>query len=80
MIRTAKVPFLQSRAALPVMLLTSAIIACGIILPFSVFGSKLGLQPLPASYFAWLFVMLLSYGALVQVVKGWYIRKFATWL
>ena len=80
MIRTAKVPFLQSRATWPVLALTAVIMVCGIVLPFLALGRKLGLQALPASYFAWLFVILLSYVALTQVVKGWYIRRFGTWL
>jgi P-type Mg2+ transporter len=80
MIRTAKVPLVQSRAAWPVLILTSVIMICGMILPFSPLGSKLGLEPLPASYFAWLAVILLCYAALTQVVKGWYIRRFETWL
>jgi P-type Mg2+ transporter len=80
MIRTAKVPFLQSRAAWPVLLLTAAIMGCGLLLPFSALGGKVGLVPLPGSYFAWLFVILLAYSALTQVVKGWYIRRFGLWL
>jgi Mg2+-importing ATPase len=36
--------------------------------------------PLPASYFGWLFAFLLSYGVLTQLVKGWYIRRFRSWL
>jgi Mg2+-importing ATPase len=80
MIRTAKVPFIQSPAAWPVLIVTSLLMICGMILPFSALGSKLGLSALPASYFAWLAVILLCYSALTQLVKGWYIRRFGTWL
>jgi Mg2+-importing ATPase len=80
MIRTAKVPFVQSRAAWPVLTTTAACIFCGLLLPFVSLGQKVGLVSLPGSYFAWLLMILLAYGALTQVVKGWYIRKFATWL
>jgi Mg2+-importing ATPase len=80
MIRTAKIPFFQSRAAWPVLLLTGAIMLCGLLLPFTVVGAKLKLEPLPASYFAWLAAILLGYSVLTQLVKGWYIRKFETWL
>ncbi len=80
MIRTAKVPFLQSRAAWPVLLLTGAIMALGILLPFTVLGPKLQLVPLSGSYFLWLAGILLSYSALTQFVKGWYIRRFGSWL
>src|ERR1019366_10412747 len=74
MIRTAKIPFLQSRATWPVLTLTTVIIVCGIALPFLPFGRKLGLEALPGSYFLWLFAIMLSYVALVQVMKSWYIR------
>ncbi|MED0671053.1 magnesium-translocating P-type ATPase [Aneurinibacillus aneurinilyticus] len=80
MIRTEKIPFIQSRASLPVLLLTSAIIIAGIYIPFSAFGASIGLQPLPMSYFPWLIAILLSYCLLTQVIKKWYIRKFNEWL
>jgi Mg2+-importing ATPase len=80
MIRTAKLPFFQSRATTPVLLTTGAIIAAGLILPFVAFGRKLGLVPLPGDYFPWLVTILLSYAVLTQIVKGWYIRRFGSWL
>ena len=80
MIRTAKVPFIQSRAAWPVLILTSLIMICGMLLPFSSLGEKLGLVSLQPGYFAWLAAILLSYSVLTQLVKGWYIQKFGTWL
>jgi Mg2+-importing ATPase len=80
MIRTAKVPFLQSRAAWPVIALTSAIIAFGILIPFTALGRRLGMEALPETYFVWLAAILLCYAALVQVVKVGYIKRFGTWL
>jgi Mg2+-importing ATPase len=80
MIRTAKVPFLQSRATWPVLATTAACIAVGTLLPFEPLGRKVGLTALPASYFVWLAAILLSYLTLTQVVKGWYMRRFRTWL
>ncbi|MFF2094213.1 magnesium-translocating P-type ATPase [Paenibacillus sp. NPDC058174] len=80
MIRTEKIPFIQSTASVPVVLLTSLIMALGIYLPFSGFGSSIGLEPLPLSYFPWLAATLLSYCVLTQVIKKWYIRKFNEWL
>jgi P-type Mg2+ transporter len=80
MIRTAKIPFIQSRASWPVLATTGAIIAGGLLLPYEALGGKLGLVSLPAAYFPWLVGILLCYGALVQLVKGWYIRRFGSWL
>ena len=80
MIRTQKIPFVQSTAALPVMLLTAAIVAIGIYIPFSSIGASIGLQPLPMSYFWWLAATLLAYGVLTQTIKRAYIRRFGKWL
>ena len=80
MIRTQHVPFIESRAAMPVILLTASIMAFGIFLPFSAFGAHLGMVALPPSYFAWLAAILLSYCLLTQVVKVAYIRRFKQWL
>ena len=80
MIRTQHIPFIQSRAAMPVILLTASIMAIGIYLPFSSLGAHLGLVPLPLSYFGWLAGILLSYCVLTQLVKTLYIRRFGQWL
>jgi P-type Mg2+ transporter len=79
-IRTAKIPFIQSRATWPVLALTATIMVIGMILPFSPLGGHLGLEPLGGSYFVWLFLILGSYIALMQVVKAWYIRRYHGWL
>ena len=80
MIRTQHIPFIQSRAATPVILLTASIMAFGIYLPFSSLGAHLGMVPLPWSYFGWLAGILLSYCVLTQLVKTLYIRRFGQWL
>ena len=80
MIRTRKIPFIQSRATWPVMGMTLLIMAVGILIPFTAFGRSIGLQALPLSYFPWLIGILLSYCILTQVIKNWYIRKFVRWL
>ncbi len=80
MIRTQKIPFFQSRPATPVMLLTLAIMAIGIYIPFSPLGGSLRLVPLPATYFPWLLATLLGYCIMTQIVKNWYIRKFGKWM
>jgi Mg2+-importing ATPase len=80
MIRTRKIPFFQSRASWPVMLMTFLIMAVGIVIPFIPFGAKIGLVPLPLSFFVWLMVTLLCYCVLTQFIKQWYIRKFSRWL
>lgn len=80
MIRTKRIPFIQSRASAPVLFTTGTIIAIGIIIPFTSVGAAIGMQPLPTSYFPWLIGILASYFALTQIVKTLYIRKFKRWL
>jgi magnesium-transporting ATPase (P-type) len=80
MIRTAKVPFAQSVASPPLLVLTLVIMAVGVAIPFTPLGAAVGLVPLPWGYFPWLVGTLLAYCALTQAVKAWYVRKFGMWL
>ncbi|MFD7335130.1 magnesium-translocating P-type ATPase [Streptomyces violascens] len=79
MIRTRKIPFIQSRATWPVMVMTILAVATGLYLPFSPLAATLGFVPVPMSYFPWLVGVLLAYCTLTQMVKGWYARRFG-WL
>ncbi|MGY2291054.1 magnesium-translocating P-type ATPase [Pseudomonas sp. SDO528_S397] len=79
MLRTRKVPFFQSTAAWPVLLMTSIVIGLGIYVPFSPLGTLVGLQPLPMAYFPWLVATLLSYCCVAQLMKTIYIRRFKQW-
>ncbi|MEE4411484.1 MULTISPECIES: magnesium-translocating P-type ATPase [unclassified Serratia (in: enterobacteria)] len=80
MLRTQKIPFIQSTAALPVLLTTALVMALGIYLPFSPLGAWVGLQPLPWEYFPWLAGTLIGYCAVAQMMKRFYIRRFGEWL
>jgi P-type Mg2+ transporter len=75
-IRTAKIPFIQSWPSLPMLLVTLTIMAIGIYLPFSPIGSSLGFVHLPMSYFPWLALILLSYCVLTQLMKTWFVKKY----
>lgn len=76
MIRTPKLPFIQSRASLPVLLLTSASIAVGTIVPYTPFGKVLGMSGMPANYFPWLIGMILCYMLLATFLKTMYKRRY----
>ncbi|MFJ3204505.1 magnesium-translocating P-type ATPase [Streptomyces sp. NPDC086989] len=80
MIRTRKIPFIQSRASWPVMVMTVLAVLTGLYLPFSPLAAPLGFTALPASYFPWLIGVLLAYCTLTQLLKTLYIRRFGTWL
>lgn len=80
MIRTRKIPFIQSWASAPVVALTSFIMLIGIIIPFTPFAAGFKMQPLPFTYFIWLVGILTCYCLLTQLVKNWYIKKYNQWL
>ena len=80
MIRTRKIPFIESRASTPLIIMTFVIIAIGMIIPFTGFGAYIGLVPLPANYFIWFIGIILAYSVLTQVVKNIYIKKFDSWI
>ena len=76
MIRTPKVPFIQSRAAAPLMVMTVAIMALGIFLPMGPLADYFKLQALPPLYFPWLAGILTGYCVLTTLMKRYYIRRF----
>ena len=80
MIRTRKIPFVQSIAAAPVLALTTAIILIGLLVPYTDIGAKIGMTPLPAVFFAWIALTVLTYAVLTQLVKVFYMRRFGRWL
>ncbi|WP_430536183.1 magnesium-translocating P-type ATPase [Listeria rocourtiae] len=80
MIRTEKIPFIQSLAAAPVMISTLIVMGLGIIIPFTSFGHNIGLVSLPLSYFPWLIAILVGYMITVQIAKNLYIKKFNDWI
>jgi Mg2+-importing ATPase len=76
MIRTPKIPFIESIAATPLLLMTVVIMAIGIFLPMGPLADYFKLQALPLSYFPWLVAILLGYATLTTVMKRIYIRKY----
>ena len=76
MIRTPKIPFIQSRASAPLTLLTFTGIAVLTVIPFTGFGRMLGFVALPAAYFAYLFPCILLYMALATILKKAYVRHY----
>jgi P-type Mg2+ transporter len=74
-IRTNKIPLLQSRSSWPVLVMSLVIMAVGIAIPFSPVGPYLGFSKLPALYWPLLAVTLLCYVLLTQGVKMWLVRR-----
>ncbi len=75
MIRTPKIPFIQSRASFQVGALTIAGILVLTAIPFTPFGVAIGLAPLPAAYFPWLGLTVLLYMILATVMKKIYVKR-----
>jgi Mg2+-importing ATPase len=76
MIRTRKLPFVQSRAARPVLGMTAAVMAAGIFLPMGGLASYFKMRALPPAFFAYLAMILLAYVALAQAMKIFYYRRY----
>ncbi|WP_286771917.1 magnesium-translocating P-type ATPase [Sphingomonas sp. 66-10] len=75
-IRTGRIPFVQSRASTPLIVTTMVICLIGAILPFSPIGGALGFKPLPPLYWPFIFAYLLAYCVLTHFVKLWFFRRY----
>lgn len=75
-IRTNKIPFIQSRGSKPLMITSLIIAACGIVLINSPLASAFGFVKLPMLYYPILFLTLACYVVLTQIVKNWFIKKY----
>ncbi len=76
MIRTPKIPFIQSRASFHVVAITFAGIAALTAIPFTPLGAAIGLGHLPPVYFAWLLLTICLYMVLAQIMKRVYIARY----
>ena len=74
-IRTNKIPFLQSRASWALTATTLSIMAFGMWLPYSPLASALGFTHLPGMYWPILMLTLLGYVSLTQIAKVWLLRR-----
>jgi len=75
-IRSRKTPFLQTWASKPLVLTTLIVVSIGIFLTFSSFNHYFNFVRLPFLYWPLLFLIIISYILLTQIVKIWYIKKY----
>ncbi|WP_349318700.1 magnesium-translocating P-type ATPase [Chitinophaga sp. MM2321] len=75
-IRTNKIPFIESRASWPLTLTSLIIVLVGVWLTISPLATTLGFVRLPAAFWGWLAGILVGYVALTQVVKNWLQKKY----
>ncbi|MBQ6342974.1 MAG: magnesium-translocating P-type ATPase [Anaerolineaceae bacterium] len=76
MIRTEKIPFLQSNASATVTILSFLGAAVATAIPYSPLAKPFGMTPLPPVYFGWLALIVAAYMLLVFIVKKIYIKKY----
>jgi Mg2+-importing ATPase len=74
-IRTAGRPW-SNRPSLPLASTTILIVLIGLILPYSPLARRLGFVPLPATFFLFLTLGVITYLVLVEVVKARLVRSF----
>ena len=79
-IRTAKIPFIQSNAHKMVYFSSILLILIGIIVPFTPLGSFIGLVPIAGQYIALIFIVTLLYCILAMFAKKIYIKKYGEWI
>ena len=79
-IRTAKIPFLESHASKTVYLFTFVLCAVAVCIPFTFIGEFLGLVPLTPTFIGLIFVIPILYCFVALIVKKLYIRKFGDWI
>jgi Mg2+-importing ATPase len=75
-IRTKKIPFLQSVPGMPMVFATVTVILVGVFLPYSHFADKLGFVPLPGMYWVWITGFMLLYAVMTHKMKVWFYAKF----
>jgi P-type Mg2+ transporter len=80
LLRTRKIPFVQSWPGGPLLVSTVIVMMMAVVLPFSFIGSSIGFVPLPPVYFFWLGGILLVYCLAVHVIKNWYLARFKSWI
>ena len=80
MIRSGKVPFVQSMAAKPLLLSPTIVALAAVLVGFSALASGLDMAPLPLGVLPWLVLLLAGYCLSTQFFKAIYIRRFGEWL
>ncbi len=80
MIRTGKVPFLQSRPAKSLLISTAIVAVAALFIGFSDLAVGLDMMKLPLSFAPWLALVLAGYCLSTQLLKAVYIKKFGEWL
>lgn len=79
-VRTERIPFIQSIASKPVLLMSGVLVFIALIIPYTWLGEYLKMTPMPLSYFVWLFLLLFLYISAISLIKKIYKKKYNNWL
>jgi P-type Mg2+ transporter len=75
-IRTSRIPFVQSHSSFGMAVTTISVMTVAIVLPyFQPAANLLGLVPLPKSFWWWIAGFLSTYGIITHLVKKWFDSK-----
>ena len=77
-IRTSRIPFIQSGPGRALAFSSLVVAALAIYLPYSAVAPAIGLVPLPLTYWIWIAAFLLAYSVLTHIVKLWFFRRFGS--
>ncbi|MEI7791937.1 MAG: magnesium-translocating P-type ATPase [Candidatus Berkelbacteria bacterium] len=75
-IRTKKIPFIESMPSKFLLYTTLGVVALGALLPYTIIGKWFGFAPLPAIFFLFLLAFVILYLLMVQAVKNWFTKKY----
>jgi Mg2+-importing ATPase len=75
-IRTRRIPLLQSRPSVALLVTTAVVMALGVWFPFSALGRELGFIPPPQAFFPWLAALLAGYCVIAHGAKVWFYRRY----
>lgn len=79
-IRTARIPFIQSNAHKAVYMSSILLIITGILVPFTSLGTAIGLVPISIKYILLIFIITFMYCILASIAKKIYIKKYGKWI
>ena len=79
-IRTSKIPFIQSNAHKMVYLSSILLAIIGVIVPFTWLGKIIGLVPIPTAYFGVILIVPILYCFVAMIAKKVYIKKYGEWI
>lgn len=80
MIRTSKIPFIQSRASTPLVISTVLTMVVAVTIAFTGLATMFDMHTLPLIYIPWLVILLIGYCLSTQIIKKFYVKKYQEWL